>query len=405
MSACGQPGEEEAPPATVTVRDSAGIQIVENHAPELDPAQFWVVEPEPEVVIGGDRTSRATNDPAHLLWRVRGAALLSDRRVVVLSGGEPMVLVHDISGALTGSFGRRGRGPGEFSFPLHLQVLPGDTILVWDTMFGRIGHFDPSGTLLRERTIDLGALFAAVQTPEQRLAESVTLPLPDGTFLVSLGRTDWSPELGTYYRVPTGYMRVDSSYATHSFGWWAGREVLLAPLPVPFVLPFRTQAVFTAGGNPVSVYISSGDRYEVRQFAPTGALRRIIRRPAVEPIPILAREVEAWKARLSEDQQLDWEGWDRVMERNPPRPCRPTVAGLITDAEGNLWVANRLDDQSSEWSVFDPEGRWLGTMQLPVPRVAWIGRDLLVGLRRDPDIGVESVSVHRLIRPRADTRG
>ena len=88
----------------------------------------------------------------------------------------------------------------------------------------------------------------------------------------------------------------------------------------------------------------------------------------------------------------------RSPNHQAPRLHRARVAGLITDTDGHLWVANRLDEQSSEWSVFDPEGRWLGTMSLPVARVTWITRDRIVGVLTDPDIGVESVVVHRLNR-------
>ena len=395
LSTCERPADED-PPNTVTVRDSANIRIVENHAPQWDSAHFWTVDPEPGIVIGGYRPNQAADDPAHLLWRLAGAALLSDGRVAVLSSGESMVLVFDTTGALSGSFGGKGQGPGEFSYPLHLQVLPGDTIAVWDYLLGGISYFDPSGNLLRDRTLDVSALFAAVQTPEQRLSEPTTVPLPDGTFLVDVYPRDWAPAVNTLYRVPTGYVRVDSAYATYSFGWWDGQEVLLTLTPVPLLFP--TEAVLAAGGSPLSVYISSGDRYEVHQFSPTGVLRRIIRRTAVEPIPILASEVEAWKARLSVEGPLDWDAWDQVVARNPPRPYRARVAGLMTEIDGNLWVANRLDERSSEWSVFDPEGRWLGTISLPLGRVTWITRDRIVGVLTDPDIGVESVAVHRLNR-------
>ena len=397
LPACERPADE-GPPSTVTVRDSADIQIVENHAPEWDANHFWTVNAEPEIVIGGHRASQVADDPAPLLWPLRGAALLSDGRVAVLSSREPMVLVFDTTGALAAAFGRTGQGPGEFSEPLHLQVLPGDTIVVWDRMWGRIGHFDPSGTLLRDRILDLGALFAAAQTPEQRLTESVILPLSDGTFLVDVRPRDWRPVVYTLHRPPTGYMRVDSAYATYSFGWWEGREHVAARPRILPLLPFPTGAVLAAGGSPLSVYISSGDRYEVHQFSLTGVLRRIIRRTAVEPIPILASEVEAWKARMSEEQPFDWDGWDEVLEKYPPRLHRARVAGLITDDDGHLWVANRLDEQSSEWSVFDPEGRWLGTMQLPFPRVTWVTRDRIVGVLTHRDTDVESVRIHRLNR-------
>ncbi|MDE2882555.1 MAG: hypothetical protein OXU69_09105 [Gemmatimonadota bacterium] len=52
-------GCDRAPPGdaadnpTVTVRDSAGVEIVENHAPEHPAESFWTVDPEPEFVLGG----------------------------------------------------------------------------------------------------------------------------------------------------------------------------------------------------------------------------------------------------------------------------------------------------------------------------------------------------------------
>ena len=62
-----------------------------------------------------------------------------------LTTSGPKVLVFEPSGALSASFGRKGRGPGELNYPLHLRVLEGDTIVVWDYMSGPIYHYDPSG--------------------------------------------------------------------------------------------------------------------------------------------------------------------------------------------------------------------------------------------------------------------
>ncbi len=45
------PPAPEAP--RVTVWDSAGIEIDENHAPEWADSALWTVDPEPEFVIGG----------------------------------------------------------------------------------------------------------------------------------------------------------------------------------------------------------------------------------------------------------------------------------------------------------------------------------------------------------------
>ena len=76
---------------------------------------------------------------------------------------------------------------------MRLQVLQGDTIAVWDFMFRPVYYFDPSGKLLRERRIDLGALIAATRTGNQHPGETVHLPLPDGSFLIETVPSDWQP--------------------------------------------------------------------------------------------------------------------------------------------------------------------------------------------------------------------
>ena len=399
IPACNAPVVEDRT-STVTLRDSAGIQVVENHTPEWDSVD-WTIEASPVFVIGDYRgASVATDTVAPLLWEIGGASVLSDGRVVVLSNGAAMVLLFEPSGTLTASFGGKGRGPGEFSEPQHLQVLPGDTIVVWDYMFGSVQYFDPSGTLLRYRRIDMGAVFAATRTDNQRPPETVRLPLRDGSFLVEVGDLGWqAPADGELYRRPTAYVRIDSTYNAHSFGWWAGREYLYVQPLIPGLVPYRAESWVAADGSATTVYVSPGDRYEVHQFGATGVLRRIIRRARVNPVPILASDVEAWKAQLSGRQRLDWVGWDRAIADNPPRLHRPAVVGLLTDADDYLWVANRLDASTSEWSVFDSRGRWLVTLVLPVPRVTWIGRDLIVGVRRDIDTGVETVEGYRVTRP------
>ncbi len=401
---------EHPPPAGLTsgltIRDSADIRIVENRAPVWDSADFWTVEAEPEFVIGGSSDIlRSVDDASHLLWRITSVASLSDGRVVMLSqGGDHRVLVFERSGALSESFGREGRGPGEFSAPQHLQVLPGDTIAVWDYMFDAVSYFDPSGTLLRERPIDLGAVFAATRTSTQDPPETVHLPLPDGSFLVVVRHSNFEmPSEGEIYRIPVAYLRIESDYTVDHFGWWEGMEFLhLAPPAWIPIVPFPARSIVAAGGSPLSVYVTNGDhgdRYEVHQFSESGGLRRIFRRP-VEPIPITRRELEEWiafhKASIPQSQLVSegWRAWEVAMSALPPRGFQPSVTDLLVDREGYLWV----HDGASEWSVFDPDGRWLGTLGIPQGSIEWIGKDLILGVQRDLDSGVEAVVGYRLNR-------
>ncbi|MDE2676493.1 MAG: 6-bladed beta-propeller [Gemmatimonadota bacterium] len=396
-ASCDRPQEDVAAPPAVTIRDSAGIEIVESHAPEWDEGDAWAVATEPSVVIGGYRGAGQPPDSSHLVWSVADVAPLSDGRIAVLSGREKKLFLFEPSGEFAGSIGREGRGPGEFAYPQHLQVLPGDTLVVWDFMYGSVAHFTPSGELLKSWRVDVGRLMTSLEKWNRRLPESIQLPSTGGSFFVAahlapLGFYPPSP-----YRSPIEYYRIDSLYVAHPFGRWDEREHIYEP-GIPASVPFPPEAHLVVGGSPVSVYITNGDDYEVHQFSDTGTLRRIVRRNA-DPIPITASDIERWKEGWERrNAEYSWEPWDAVMAELPPREFRPAVVGLLVDSEGYLWVSDRKDATTSEWSVFDATGRWLGTLELPLQRVEWIGEDLILGIREDADTGVEVVEGYRLSR-------
>lgn len=390
-----------APPLdpAVTIRDSADVELVENHAPEWDEGDSWNIAAEPEVVIGGYRGVDESTDSSHLVWSVADVAPLSDGRVAVLSSKEKKLFLFEPSGEFAGSIGREGRGPGEFGYPEHLQILPGDTLVVWDFMFGPIAYFDPSGQLLRNWRIDVGALFAAVRKPNRGSPERVHLPLSDGSFLVRRSLVPGEPvPLGVLHREPIEFLRIDSAYNAHALGRWEGREnIYLEASPIRSV-PFPFEVHLAAGDKPLSLYISNSDQYEIHQFAGTGALSRIVRRTP-DPIPIAASDIEEWKEDFERrNWEANWEPWDQAMAELPPPESRPPIVGLLVDSEGYLWVADRRDRNGSEWSVFDPTGRWLGTLEIPLWRPEWIGEDLILGINEDPDIGVQVIEGYRLDR-------
>lgn len=391
-----EPLSSQQEAAGATIRDSAGIEIVENHAPVWDSTEFWTVDPEPEFVLGGLGTP---GDSAHLIWRARQAAPLSDGRIAMLTPmGDRKILVFEPSGRLSAAFGRAGRGPGEFHYPMHMQVLPGDTIVVWDQMFGAIPYFDPSGRLLRERQIDLGAVMAAVRRGDRRPGESVHEPLPDGSFLIKVMRPNWQPpaEAGVIYRRPTGYLRIDSTYSAHSFGWWGDYERFSWPDgSLPFAVPFPAGSTTAAGGDPLSVYITDGDRFEIRQFSAAGALQRIIRR-TIDSLPATDDDLEEWKEfAASVYPNRDWRRWERETEERLSGRHFAAIIDLRVDPAGYLWA---YDNGRREWSVFNADGRWLGTIALPDVGVTWIGEDAILGSRSDIDTGIQTVERYRLNR-------
>ena len=313
----------------VTTRDSAGIQIVENHAPERSAGEFWTLDPEPEIVLGGEESLEGTaGESAHLIWQVRGAARLVDGRVAVLSQGNRKVLLFDPSGRFSKSIGRGGRGPGEFSSPQHLQYLPPDTLTVWDAWYGPVAYFDTTGTLLRHRLIDLGAVMAAIGTAH---ATERATPLGGGSFVAHVTSRDYgAPPPGQPFRPPVEYVRIDSTYSAHSLGGsWGGLEQGYVspdggggPFGSGPGLPlFWVRSHIAEGGDPPSIYISDGDRNEIHQFSPEGVLLRIIRR-TTHPIPITSEDRKAQvelKASLNTTTDSGKQAWARRLEAQRPQ--------------------------------------------------------------------------------------
>ena len=406
------PGDPAATEAGFAIRDSAEIEIVENHFPGYSPERFWRMDMEPEIVLGGSDRWLHAGDSAHLIWRVSGLARLEDGRVAVLSRGNRQLYLFEPTGELSRTMGREGRGPGEFGGPAELQYLPPDTLAVWDSWFGPVSYFDTDGDLIRTRSVDLGKVVGDLSGLS---VESRRIPLADGSFVTSIVEEDptFSPPTGTPVRLPEEFVRVDQEYATRSLGVWESAEVVGVDIPVdnwPVPWPFDTflDAFLAAGADPQSIYIADGTRDEIRQFSFDGRLVRIIRR-STTPVPVSEEGHRAWVTYLATAQGLGRRGLEEALPRAIPRRAfHPAVAGLFVDPEGYLWVSEWSGPEvggPDRWSVFSSEGRWLGAIPAPVLEMpchhylnpCWMGTDFFFAVRRD-ELGQERVEGYRIRR-------
>ena len=399
---------------------------MENHAPEWPPGQFWTLDPEPAFVLGGSdatlsgQSGSQRDDRDGKILYVRGLARLVDGRIAVLSEGNHRVFIFEPSGKLSKSMGGRGEGPGEFSRPVRMQYLPPDTLAVWDQWMGPVTYFDTTGVVVKRKRIDLGSVLAAVPGASH---ESPTIPLPDGSFVVTIRHRDPQfapPRADALVRYPpVEYVRVDlERYVARSLGMWDGEERWAVPEDVLAMHPALrertyghgladTDQVMTshleAGGRDAAIYVANGDRNEIRQFSLDGNLLRIIRRPS-SPVVVTAAADRSWRDHLLE--LAGPQGRDLGVEAWPRREHHPEVAGLSVDADGHLWVREWSKSESGmpdQWSVFDPEGRWLGVVRMSaIPWLCrhgtcWIDRDWLVVLKLDT-LGRERIEGYRIHR-------
>jgi len=81
-------------------------------------------------------------------------ALGRDGRRYIVDEGECRVVMVSPAGESTGSFGRRGEGPGEFLDPIDIEALPDGRLIVSDYGALRLTLFTPDGSFERSLPFD-----------------------------------------------------------------------------------------------------------------------------------------------------------------------------------------------------------------------------------------------------------
>lgn len=372
-----------------TVRDSAGVRIVENRAPSWAGGADWTVEPSPYLTIG-----TSGGPPEYQFYRVQGAVRLGDGRIAVADGGSGEIRFFDASGRFLKSTGGEGDAPGEYRQIAALGALPGDSLWVYDFGLRRFTLLGHDGDV--SRTVQVVANLSAVN--------AVGL-ISDGSFVLQelWGSAVQHGGRGGLTREPAAVVRLSADGTTiDTVGVFPGREVFVgsedgrAVMSTPLFA--RSTMVIASAGD---VMVGNREKFEIDVYTPLGNLMRSVRVSGVDLS--ISRDAVA---RLIEDALAEVPTERRAMQRTHMEsmdlpPSRPAHGRLLVDTEGHLWVAEytRYPTPSVRWSVFDQAGRWLGLVTVP-PRfqLYQVGADLIIGVSRD-ELGVEYVTTHRLLKP------
>jgi hypothetical protein len=363
----------------VVVRDSAGVRIVES-SPDLEFRPLgWRVAEEPDLAIG-----MAAGDDEYQLFAVEGAAVLPDGRIAVVNAGTQEIRFFDDEGRYIETVGGSGAGPGEFQMPqLVHPVSAAGELLIWDLMLNRFTLLGPDGELIR--TIRPEGVVRSTAGWDGsgvvlsfRSSAAAGLDTPDGLM----------PRVVTFEGVP---LEVGDPIP---IGEVAGRTYLaqIRGQPAFRRIPFDPEPASTVGSG--AFHLTTGSNAEVRTYDSSGDLTRMVRvLRAPEPLPrseftsVVEEQLEAME---DEDLRREWRGH---FDRMPVPEVVPVYRGLLVDGGGYLWAEHfrvRPGDVA-RWSVFDPDGAVLGTIETPQGLVVYqIGEDFLLGRMRD-DFGVERV--------------
>lgn len=401
-SGCGTDADNVATAVPqATVRDSAGIEIVENHVPDGEYPVALRVASEPSVRIG-----QVMGEGAAQLFRVRGAVRLDDGRIAILNGGTQEVRVFRPDGEFLTQFGGQGDGPTEFQFAAHLSLVPPDTIVVWDGRTWEASWFDALGSLIRSEP---GRNQLADLVPEERLVEGGAA-LPGTGMLLNAYKFGARPTPGEARRPDLDLVFVaTAAEKSHVLeGNFDGMEQVSLTLqgrngsaPVPF----GRSAFFAVGGRPPAIWGGDTDVFELRQFDAYGRLERLVRlnepRQAVtddDVADFLDRSARAMRAAGVPDSIIL--GQMEMVRSVAPADSMPTFRQVYVTTSGGAWLAFRSDwlpgSTGRPYHVLDADGRWLGIVRAPSgAQILEIGDDYLLALHRN-ELNVEFVELYAL---------
>ena len=389
LATAGCEVEAGVAPEAMVVRDSAGIEIIENRDHGWAVGEGWRLAEAPELDIGV-----LEGDSMYQLFRVSGATRTSDGRVAVALAGSSEIRFYGPDGQFRRAVGREGEGPGEFRQLSGIWPFRGDSLVVWDEALRRVTILDSGGSVARQ------VIFAA--NPSN---PSVLRPLADGRMALvdhrfSFGESGMQDQaMEVTLHSPTG--ELEDSVGRFIFARMGrigeeGRSLMGSPIFAP-----RTDIAVTAQ----TIVLGDGSAAEFATYESGGMLSRIIRWPdhnrSVEDADI-DRYREARVAAIDDENRRREE---RAYLAAVPYDRRfPVYDRILPTADGGVWLrAFRRPGETGprQWMVIDAEGRLLGAVA--APERLWIfevGTDYVLGLERD-DLDLEHVRLYRLVKGRA----
>jgi hypothetical protein len=361
----------DSQPGSHSVSDSAGVSIV------LSSGADKVLAVHESLRLGV-----VDGDPRLQFHNIRGIAVDSGGTIWVADSEG--VRQYRRSGDYIGLVGRRGRGPGESPVGFgSVWVTPGRILA---SAYGGVQLFDSAtGEFIGVRSIF--AERGGILTP--------LTPTDEGWLLL---RKDLPGEIEQRFETTWVVGRGPALAATFDSLLALRGEPMVATATQRFTGSFFDGVPTIAGDRRGNIYYSGGLAYEVRVYASTGQLRRIIRRH-VRPVPYtdairagLADAARSALERVSPAQATDPAVVDSLVSQATPTADPehlPHIDLLLVSSDGHLWVqradkhprpaaramATRIGFARTSWldewrasvefDLFLPDGSYRGSVTLP----------------------------------------
>jgi hypothetical protein len=395
-------GSASTPEPTFTVRDSAGIEIVESSAPLLGP-EAWTISEEPVLQIGqvegedpylfAGINPRGNGDFPYVFRWTMG-------RIVVCNGMDSTIRIFDRLGDFVRMVGGEGEGPGEYSFIEACWPIPSGMVVAADNY---LSFLNLEGTVVRK------VLIPSVNGG-RAFPHGV---FEDGSYFVI--RRHETPSSDGVHDATAGVFVIDAAGEPGSEFLTMKQDRRIQQGRYSITQQFGPIGSITGAAD--GIFYGWPETYSISEFDAQGVLQAVISR-AWDPLPVTEEDVAGWLS--FRDTLTEFQGSDSPDLREAYRKQtsimvfpehRAPFDEMHVDRIGHLWVRNthpRYDRIYASfgvrfpfewtWDVFDPQGRWLTTVTLPAAfRAHDIGEDYILGVWRD-ELDVEYVRMYSLDR-------
>lgn len=419
----------EGAPPSFEIRDSAGVEVVSNGV-----VGAWGPK-RAEVEVALDLRDIPTSGTDHEFASISHVLPTSGGGVLVAERAKG-IRAYDSDGAFLRWIAKDGEGPGEVQRVEAIWFV-GDSAFVSDPGQGRVTAFSLDGTVLREWSTEGRATpvvsstrgwVAVVERPALFRCWGVGIDGAIGHTARPVRYATWDPEEA---RPGESLLELRPRLGP------APEESSSSPMCPLFRQPLPDRAFDRAG----RLFVADLDRSRVEVWDALGRLRRVVTRehpplrlgaPALEEMEAEIRRY-AYLDEMEDIQDLWYPDWlvrlgsrwsasqvlrqlERAADRGMPDHVQP-LGKLLVSPGGGFW-AERMDalpagqmefhrwilrglerPPPTRWDLFDPDGRFLGTVDLPLGFEPTAVEGVEVTGIVENELGVQSVVQYRVVPP------